>query len=111
MTVATATKKLYVVNPTVVKLDRATDTCVKTYCVGRFLFNFFQTMKGKESMNKRIQNPPTLAMRFNDADKFALRQLSVKLGKSQTETVRVLVRERLASYSLTEKSKTVKVKR
>ncbi len=61
--------------------------------------------------NKRKQNPPTLAMRFNDADKFALRQLSVKLGKSQTETVRVLVRERLASYSLTEKSKTVKVKR
>jgi hypothetical protein len=60
---------------------------------------------------KRIQNSPTIAMRFNDADKFALRQLSARLGKSQTETVRVLVRERLASYSLTEKSKTAQVKR
>ncbi len=55
-------------------------------------------------MNKRIQNPPTIAMRFNDADKHALRELSARLGKSQSETVRVLVRERL----LTEKSKTVK---
>lgn len=56
-------------------------------------------------MTRRKQNPPTLAMRLNDADKAALRQLSARLGKSQTETVRVLVRERLASYSLTEKSK------
>jgi hypothetical protein len=44
-------------------------------------------------------------MRLNDADKHALRELSSRLGKSQTETVRVLVRERLASYSLAEKSK------
>jgi len=49
---------------------------------------------------KRIQPPPTVAMRLNDADKTALRELSARLGKSQTETVRVLVRERLASYSL-----------
>lgn len=62
-------------------------------------------------MKKRIQNSPTIAMRFNDADKFALRQLSAQMGKSQTETVRVLVRERLASYSLAEKPKTAKVKR
>ena len=54
---------------------------------------------------KRIQPPPTVAMRLNDADKSVLRELSARLGKSQTETVRVLVRERLASYSLTEKSK------
>jgi hypothetical protein len=53
---------------------------------------------------KRIQSP-TIAMRLNDADKSALRELSSRLGKSQTETVRVLVRERLASYSLTAKSK------
>jgi len=56
-------------------------------------------------MKKRKPNPPTIAMRLNDADKSALRELSARLGKSQTETVRVLVRERLASYSLTEKSK------
>ena len=54
---------------------------------------------------KRKQIPPTVAMRLNDADKSALRELSSRLGKSQTETVRVLVRERLASYPLTEKSK------
>ena len=42
--------------------------------------------------NKRKQNPPTVAMRLSDADKSALRQLSERLGKSQTETVRVLVR-------------------
>ncbi len=56
-------------------------------------------------MTNKKQNPPTVAMRLNDADKSALRELSSRLGKSQTETVRVLVRERLASYSLTEKSK------
>ena len=58
--------------------------------------------------NKRKQNPPTLAMRFNDADKFALRKVAAQMGKSQTETVRVLVRERLESYSLAEKPKTAK---
>ncbi len=56
-------------------------------------------------MTNKKKNPPTVAMRLNDADKSALRELSSRLGKSQTETVRVLVRERLASYSLTEKSK------
>jgi hypothetical protein len=61
--------------------------------------------------NKRIQSPPTIAMRFNDADKSALRQLSARLGKSQTETVRVLVRERLSSFSLAAMPKTAKVKR
>jgi hypothetical protein len=60
---------------------------------------------------KRIQESPSLAMRFNDADKNALRQLSARLGKSQTETVRVLVRERLASYSLANMPKTAQVKR
>ncbi len=58
--------------------------------------------------NKRKQNPPTVAMRLSDADKSALRQLSERLGKSQTETVRVLVRERLASYSLAIMPKTAK---
>lgn len=53
----------------------------------------------------RKHNSPSLAMRLNDADKKALRDLSARLGKSQTETVRVLVRERLASYSLAGKSK------
>lgn len=56
-------------------------------------------------MTDKKQNPPTLAMRLNDADKKALRLVAAHMGKSQTETVRVLVRERLASYSLTEKSK------
>ena len=56
---------------------------------------------------KRTQNPPTIAMRLNDADKFALRKVAAKMGISQTEAVRVLVRERLASYSLTAKSQTV----
>jgi predicted DNA-binding protein len=50
--------------------------------------------------NKRIQLSPTIAMRLNDEDKARLRELSSRLGKSQTETVRVLVRERLAKYSL-----------
>lgn len=61
--------------------------------------------------NKRVQTPPTVAMRFDDADKKALRLLSEKLGKSQTETVRVLVRERLASYSLAAMPKTAQVTR
>jgi hypothetical protein len=34
-------------------------------------------------------------MRLNAEDKRALRLLAERLGKSQTETVRVLVRERL----------------
>jgi len=67
-----------------------------------FYLTFFERMT---MTKKRIQPPPTVAMRLNDADKSALRELSARLGKSQTETVRVLVRERLASYSLTEKSK------
>jgi hypothetical protein len=57
---------------------------------------------------KRNQNSPTVAMRLNREDKQALRQLSERLGKSQTETVRVLVRERLASYTLVEKPKTAR---
>jgi len=61
--------------------------------------------------NKRTQNPPTIAMRLNDADKSALRELSSRLGKSQTETVRVLVRERLASFLLATMPKTGQVKR
>jgi hypothetical protein len=60
---------------------------------------------------KRNQNFPTVAMRLNREDKQALRQLSERLGKSQTETVRVLVRERLASYSLSERTKTARTKR
>jgi hypothetical protein len=50
--------------------------------------------------NKQKQNPPNLAMRLNDADKKALRLVAAHMGASQTEAVRVLVRERLASYSL-----------
>ena len=61
--------------------------------------------------NKRVQTPPTIAMRLNDADRKALRRLSEKLGKSQTETVRVLVRERLASYSLATMPKTAQITR
>ena len=60
---------------------------------------------------KRIQNSPTIAMRFDDADKARLRELSSRLGKSQTETVRVLVRERLASYSLATMPMTANLKR
>lgn len=60
---------------------------------------------------KRIQKSPNLAMRFDDADKFALRKVAARMGKSQTEAVRVLVRERLASYSLATMPKTAKVKR
>lgn len=72
--------------------------------------NYFETMKGKVNMTDKRQNPPTIAMRLNDADKYALKALSAQMGKSQTETVRVLVRERLASNLLTEKSKTVTAK-
>ncbi len=55
---------------------------------------------------KRIQNSPTVAMRLNREDKQALRELASRMSKSQTETVRVLVRERLASYTLADKPKT-----
>lgn len=41
--------------------------------------------------NKRPR--PNLAMRFNDHDIMALRELSAELDRSQTDTVRVLVRE------------------
>ncbi|MDP1547724.1 MAG: hypothetical protein Q8L87_17080 [Anaerolineales bacterium] len=58
--------------------------------------------------NKRKQNPPNLAMRLSDADKKALRIVAAYMGKSQTEAVRVLVRERLAKYSLPEMAKTAK---
>jgi hypothetical protein len=62
---------------------------------------------------KRIQEPPTIAMRLDEADKFALREVASRLGKSQTETVRVLVRERLASFPLanTTPKTALKVKR
>lgn len=55
--------------------------------------------------NKRKQNPPNLAMRFGAADKKALRLVAAHMGTSQTEAVRRMVRERLASYSLAEKPK------
>lgn len=48
---------------------------------------------------------PNLAMRFSNEDKQRLRELSSLMMRSQTDTVRVLVRERLASYSLAEKPK------
>ena len=59
-------------------------------------------------MTNKRQNSPTIAMRFNVADKTALKMLSAQMGKSQSETVRVLVRERLASTLLSEGTKTVK---
>lgn len=62
--------------------------------------------------DKRKQNPPNLAMRLNDADKKALRLVAAHMGKSQTEAVRVLVRERLAKYEPAYMPKTVsKVRR
>ncbi|MBI3175849.1 MAG: hypothetical protein HYZ25_19175 [Chloroflexi bacterium] len=42
--------------------------------------------------DKKKQNPPTLAMRFSDDDKRALLDLAACLDRSQTDTVRVLVR-------------------
>lgn len=62
-------------------------------------------------MNKRKQNPPNLAMRLNDADKKALRLVAAHMGKSQTEAVRLMVRERLAKYEPATMPKTAKVKR
>lgn len=60
-------------------------------------------------MKKKIKRiPPTLAMRFDKTDKTALVKVASRMGLSQTETVRVLVRERLEKYSLTEKSMTAK---
>ena len=41
----------------------------------------------------RIQPHPTLAMRLNDVDKTALRDLASSQNRSQTDTIRVLVRE------------------
>ena len=37
-------------------------------------------------------------MRLSEADKKALRLVAAHMGKSQSEAVRVLVRERLAKY-------------
>ncbi|MBI5944639.1 MAG: hypothetical protein HY864_09740 [Chloroflexi bacterium] len=62
-------------------------------------------------MTNKRQNPPTIAMRLNDADKKALRIVAANMGKSQTEAVRVLVRERLASFSLATMPKTANMKR
>lgn len=39
------------------------------------------------------QKPPSVAMRLNDADKAALRVLANRLQRSQTDVVRLLVRE------------------
>jgi hypothetical protein len=47
-------------------------------------------------------------MRLNDADKKALRLVAAHMGKSQTEAVRVLVRERLAVYQPATMPKTAK---
>lgn len=49
-------------------------------------------------MTNKKQNPPNIAMRFDEADKKALRLVAAHMGKSQTEAVRVMVRERLAKY-------------
>lgn len=65
-------------------------------------------------MNKKqtkTYSSPNLAMRFSDEDKARLRELSSLMMRSQTDTVRVLVRERLASYSLVEKPKAARVSR
>jgi hypothetical protein len=42
---------------------------------------------------KKKRLSPTLAMRFNDADLSDLRELSEALNRSQTDVMRVLVRE------------------
>lgn len=47
------------------------------------------------------QNPPTVAMRLNKADKAALKTLSVRLGISQTEAVRRAVAFSLATMPKT----------
>jgi len=39
---------------------------------------------------------PSVAIRLNDPDKAALRELAKRLQRNQSETVRVLVRETLA---------------
>ena len=62
-------------------------------------FTSFQTNTDRQLIN------------FDEADKKALRLVAAHLGKSQTETVRVLVRERLASYSLATMPKTAQVTR
>lgn len=61
--------------------------------------------------NKQKQKSPTCSMRLNDADKKALRLVAAHMGKSQTEAVRLLVRERLAKYEPAYMPKTAKVKR
>lgn len=60
---------------------------------------------------KRKQDPPNVAMRLNDADKKALRLVAAYMGTSQTEAVRLLVRERLAVYQPATMPKTAKVRR
>lgn len=57
--------------------------------------------------DKRKQNPPNLAMRLSDADKKALRLVAAYMETSQTEAVRVLVRERLSVYQPATMPKTV----
>jgi hypothetical protein len=59
---------------------------------------------------KRKQDPPNVAMRFNEADKKALRLVAAHMGKSQSEAVRVLVRERLAVFQPATMPKTARSK-
>jgi hypothetical protein len=54
------------------------------------------------------KHSPNLAMRLSEADKKALRLVAAHMGKSQSEAVRVLVRERLAKYEPAYKPMTVK---
>lgn len=66
---------------------------------------YLRKIEREKRMTNNKQNPPTLAMRLNDADKKALRLVAAHMGTSQTEAVRRMTRERLATYSLAEKSK------
>lgn len=58
--------------------------------------------------NKRKQAPPNVAMRFDPADKKALRLVAAHMGTSQSNAVRILVRERLAKYEPAFKPMTAK---
>lgn len=60
-------------------------------------------MKGKQK-----SNPPSFAMRLNDADKKALRLVAAHMETSLTEAVRRMTRERLAKYEPAYKPMTAK---
>jgi len=61
-------------------------------------------------MRTKKQDSPTFSMRFKPAEKTALRKLARLMRRSQADTIRVLIHERLESNSLANMSPKTAIK-